>query len=117
MRKVFRLKIWSLSLLIAVGFVFFSPMTGAAQSNDYLLKGLTSVLRLDGDEKAVEEEKFGFDQQEKTYSKVISSTSHVNVSLSERLKIFFDLRRAIRDYYEEHKNERDYAVLGIDISF
>ena len=117
MKKHLLSKIFTFAFLIVVCFVFTTPRAKAAQSDNDFLTGLTSTLHLEAAKEPGKTEEPGITGDEKIYSKVLSSTHKIQVSLNENLKLFFNLQPTIREYYEKLNTDKNCTMLGIDIFF
>jgi len=102
--------------LLIICFVSIETRTQAAQSGNDFTTGSVSSLYMRADEEVWQPEKAGVGNHGMT-ARVPITTPRMNVSLSEQLKLFFNLRPALKDYYGKPKNNKNCALFGIDISF
>jgi len=118
-RLLFKLCCFFSFLIMCV--VFNGSLAGAAQPEYALLRGLISSLHLEVTDGTGQTEQIGAinrDNIDNVFFKLLPSTSHVRVPLSDHLKLFFDVRSTLKDIYEKYNyHNKKCATLGIDIFF
>ena len=117
MKKTLPAIIFACILLIVFCCFFSAPAAEAAQSDSNLLADLRSPLHIEPAREQEQKEEPGIAGDEKLYSKVLSSTHKIQLSLNEHLKLFFNLQPTIREYYEKLNTDKNCTMLGIDIFF
>ena len=106
-----------LFLFVASCLVFINPHAEAADSGDALLKGLTSSLHLTLSRQVDQTKNISVEPQ-KVYSEEVRSTAHVRVSVSDTMKLFFNLQPTSKDYYDRRNNmNKACTMFGLDILF
>ena len=110
-----RLSIFSSFVLIFL--VFMGSRAEAAEPGSGLLEALESSLHLTVS-RQVEQTKNISVEPQKVYSEEITSTPHVRLSLSDTMKLFFNVQPASKDYYDQRNNiNKACTMLGLDILF
>lgn len=108
-------------LLFIISLFSFIPIARADQSDNDLMGKIISILHLNTTKESGLFEKPEIFDNEKRRSK-ISSDPELQVSLSDKLGLFFsvNMRSAIRDInnlYEKSNSENYRALFGINIAF
>jgi hypothetical protein len=117
LRNHFVLRRSVLFSLVVICLVFIIHHAEAADPGNGLFKELTSSLHLTVS-RQVEQTKDISVEPQKVYSEEITSTPHVRVSLSDTMKLFFNMQPTSKDYYDKRNNiNRACTMLGLDILF
>ena len=115
-RLIFRLSV--LFTLVLICLVFIGPRAEAAEPGSSLFSALESSLNLTVSKQVAQTKEISSVEPQKVYSEEISSTPHVRVSLSDTMKLFFNIQPTSKDYYDKRNNiNRACTMLGLDILF
>lgn len=115
-RLIFRLSV--LFTLVVICLVFNGPRAEAAEPGSTLFSALESSLNLTVSKQVAQTKEISSVEPQKVYSEEISSTPHVRVSLSDTMKLFFNIQPTSKDYYDKRNNiNRACTMLGLDILF
>ena len=111
---------FSLPLFFSFLFVSVVLITTRAEASDAgeaLFNGIASSLNVTVS-KQVEQKKNVNVEPQKVYSEEAASTPHVRLSLSDTMKLFFNVQPTSKDYYDTRNNvNKACTVLGFDILF
>ena len=109
----------TLCFSIAVVFsIFIGYHAEAAEPGNDLFNALGSGLNLTVSKDAGQTKDVRSIDPQMVYSAQLLSTPHMRVSLSDTLKLFFNLRPIMKDYYDgRNALNRACTTLGLDILF
>jgi hypothetical protein len=115
-RLIFRLSV--LLSFVVIVLVFICPRAEATEAGKGLFTALGSSLSMTVGKDAGQKASVSSMDPQRAYSAELMSTPHVRVSLSDTLKLFFNLRPITKDYYEgRNEVNRVCTTLGMDILF
>jgi hypothetical protein len=104
--------------LVIFSLVFICPGAEAAEPRSSVFSALGASLHLTVSKDAGQAKHVSSVDPQRAYSAEYMSTPHVRVSLSDTMKLFFNLRPITKDYYEGRNDlNRACTTLGLDILF
>ncbi len=115
-RLIFRLSVFF--SLVVICLVFIVPRAEAAEPGSAFLTSLESSLHLTVSKRVEQTKEISSVEPQKVYSEEITSMPHVRVSLSDTMKLFFNMKPTSKDYYDKRNNINGACtMLGLDILF
>jgi hypothetical protein len=110
--------LWIFFTLVVFPLVFVCPRAEAAESGSGVFSALGASLNMTVSKDTGQTKNPSSMDPQRAYSAEYMSTPHMRVSLSDRLKLFFNLRPITKDYYEGRNDlDRACTTLGLDILF
>ena len=117
-RSLFFFRLSVLISLVVISLVFICPRAEAAEPGSGVFNSFESGLYMTVSNDAGQVKSVSSMDPQRAYSAGYMSTPHVRVSLSDTMKLFFNLRPIMKDYYEgRHDFNRVCTTLGLDILF
>ena len=103
--------------MLAITFIAAQSPGNAAEAENNFMKGFASALHLEVDNATNPTDISALARHEKLYDKVLYSTSRFRISLSDHMKLFFNLQSPVKYYPGKEKNDKNCTIFGMDLFF